>query len=315
MSSSSNIEWTDATWNPTVGCTKVSEGCRNCYAMQMAQRIAAAGEWAAAQGKEKTAVQAAYAAVVARDLKGSPLPQWNNEVRTIKERLTEPLRWKTPRRVFVDSMSDLFHEGVPFDFIDQVFAVMALTPQHTYQVLTKRPDRMAEYLSIASAALVNRLHGVTSGWPLHNVWLGTSIEDRPPRILHLLRCQGVVRFVSIEPLLGRVDLSDHFGRWLCDYCGTSYAEYVNGCPRCHFGEPGTSTSVRLSRIHWVILGCESRGGQAGRFADEYAAAARDIIDQCRAAGVPLFHKQMPIGGRVSKKMSEWPEEFRLREWP
>jgi protein gp37 len=175
------IEWTDATWNPVTGCSKVSEGCRNCYAATLAPRLAAMG-------------QDAY----------TDLP-WTkkNAPKNVKlhhGRLAQPLRWAKPRRIFVNSMSDLFHELVPFEFVDQVFAVMALAPHHTFQVLTKRPERMAEYTSTADRAhrigacmtlgLISvepvlrgvdgaetarwRRDGVT--WPLPNVWLGTSVE-------------------------------------------------------------------------------------------------------------------------------------------
>src|SRR6185312_14280881 len=120
MSEQSNIEWTDATWNPVRGCTKVSPGCAHCYAETFAER------W--------------------RGVKGHPYEQ-GFDLRLVPEKLTEPLRWKKPRRVFVNSMSDLFHEDVPDGFIDKVFAVMALCPQHTFQVLTKRPERMRHYMA------------------------------------------------------------------------------------------------------------------------------------------------------------------------
>ena len=144
MSGKTGIAWTETTWNPVVGCTKVSEGCRNCYAMRMAQRVASA-----ADGRETYALterQEAYRSVVKRDEGGLPLPQWNNTVICIESALSEPLRWREPRMCFVNSMSDLFHPEVPVEFIDRVFAVMALTPHITYQVLTKRPERAADYL-------------------------------------------------------------------------------------------------------------------------------------------------------------------------
>lgn len=245
----SKIEWTDATWNPVVGCTKVSEGCRNCYAMRMAARQAAIAD---AKG-DASAQQRAYQRVVMRrpgsvnDARtGMPLPQWNNRVVCVEETLEIPLRWKKPRMVFVNSMGDLFHPDVPFEFIDRVFAVMALCPQHTFQVLTKRPERMAEYVRDRShsrhsiIAEVYRLpdpprvvaglamppkSGVMEGlekgwrWPLSNVWLGTSIEDQKTadeRIPHLSRCPAMVRFLSCEPLLGEVDLG--LSQAVCTCC-------------------------------------------------------------------------------------------------
>ena len=190
MMASSKIEWTDETWNPVSGCEKVSEGCRNCYAETIAHRF------------------------------------WGDrpftEVRCHPERLDAPVHWKKPRRVFVNSMSDLFHEDVPDEFIDKVFAVMALTPQHTYQVLTKRPERMRLYCSgtdrpskVAKAIdVLEQARNIIEcrqwvvetalTWPLPNCWKGVSIEDQhtaDKRIPILLRTPAAVRWISAEPLL------------------------------------------------------------------------------------------------------------------
>lgn len=137
---SSKIEWTGETWNPVLGCTKVSGGCDNCYAMGAA--------WMK-QHHPNAKIQAAYAGLT---VKRNGRAAWTNQVRCLPERLAIPLGWKKPRTIFVNSMSDLFHEGVPDEFVDQVFAVMALTPQHTYQILTKRPERAAAYMATAHAA-------------------------------------------------------------------------------------------------------------------------------------------------------------------
>ncbi|CAM3901263.1 phage Gp37/Gp68 family protein [Alicyclobacillus pomorum] len=159
----SHIEWTEATWNPTTGCTKVSEGCRHCYAETMAKRLKAMGQ-----------------------------PRYQNGFKlTLHEDLVDlPLKWKKPRKVFVNSMSDLFHKDVPTDFIVRVFATMNAASQHTFQVLTKRPERVAEI-----AHLLN--------WT-DNIWMGTSVEDMrvAGRVEHLRRVPAVVRFLSCEPLLG-----------------------------------------------------------------------------------------------------------------
>lgn len=159
----SHIEWTEATWNPTTGCTKVSEGCRHCYAETMAKRLKAMGQ-----------------------------PRYQNGFKlTLHEDLVDlPLKWKKPRKVFVNSMSDLFHKDVPTDFIVRVFATMNAASQHTFQVLTKRPERVAEM-----AHLLN--------WT-DNIWMGTSVEDMrvAGRVEHLRRVPAVVRFLSCEPLLG-----------------------------------------------------------------------------------------------------------------
>jgi protein gp37 len=167
------IEWTDATWNPVAGCTVLSPGCTNCYAMRMAARLDAMGVPKYAKLTRKTGGRA----------------KWVGKVRFDEKALSIPLGWKAPRMVFVNSMSDLFHQDVPFEFIEKVWGTMAATPRHTYQVLTKRPDRMAE---------------LTKKLPLlANAWLGTSVEssDYLFRLDELRRVKSHVRFVSFEPLL------------------------------------------------------------------------------------------------------------------
>jgi protein gp37 len=178
-----SIEWTDATWNPVAGCTVLSPGCTNCYAMRMAARLDA-------MGMEK------YQGLTR---KSGGRAVWTGKVRLDRKALTIPAGWKKPRRIFVNSMSDLFHESVPAEFVGEVWAAMQSTPRHTYQVLTKRPDRMA---------------AMTASLPvLRNVWLGTSIEsaDYLDRADALRKVRAAVRFISFEPLLGsvgRVDLSE-----------------------------------------------------------------------------------------------------------
>lgn len=209
---------------------------------------------------------------------------FNGTVRCHEDVLDWPLRKKKPLRIFVNSMSDLFHRDVPFDFIDKVFAVMALCPQHTFQVLTKRPERMAEYttcpqLAIAEAAYkIGLWKGPTKGWensqtcgdrwippwPLPNVWLGTSVEDQKTadkRIPHLLRCPAAVRFLSVEPMLGSVDLFNADG-------------------------DGLRGGMR-GALHWVIVGGESGPGARPIHPDW----VRAVRDQCVQAGVPYFFKQ------------------------
>ncbi|MEO7222863.1 MAG: DUF5131 family protein [Devosia sp.] len=172
-----SIEWTDATWNPVAGCTILTAGCTNCYAMRMAARLEA-------MGTEK---------YVGTTRKSGGRAKWTGRIQLDHGALSIPTKWKAPRRVFVNSMSDLFHEDVPIEFIRDVWATMESTPRHTYQILTKRPERMADVLS--------------GGFPvLPNVWLGTSIEDA--RVLYRLddlrRVPAAVRFVSFEPLIGSV---------------------------------------------------------------------------------------------------------------
>ena len=309
------IEWCDETWNPVTGCTKVSPGCAHCYAETFAERF--------------------------RGVPGHPFEQ-GFDLKLWPERLTKPLSWKKPRKVFVNSMSDLFHEDVPFEFIDRVFAVMALTPQHTYQVLTKRPERMREYLTGRDGlnkAARQRIHGavhgfITSGWstfempwPLPNVWLGTSVELQhwlDIRVPELLATPAAVRFLSCEPLLGplnfRIQASER-DEWVDALRGEWYGEAVPD-------SLGDNPPVLGERIDWVIVGGES-GPKAREFDIEWA---RSVVDQCAGAGVPVFVKQLgrrPVergtpyceGERielVNRKggdPDEWPEDLRVREMP
>lgn len=177
MATNSAIEWTEATWNPVVGCTVLSPGCTNCYAMRLAARLEAMG-------------QPKYAGVTR---KTGGRYKWNGRITLDRGALDIPKRWKTGRMIFVNSMSDLFHEDVPLEFIKDVFATMVTTPQHTYQLLTKRAER-AEELSLQLP------------WPKH-IWLGVSVEniDYAYRIDHLRRTRAAVKFLSLEPLLGPLD--------------------------------------------------------------------------------------------------------------
>jgi protein gp37 len=312
VSGETGIEWTDTTWNPVVGCSVVSPGCEHCYAARMDHRLRgiAGEEW-----KPWTAPNAAY------------------NVRLHPERLTAPLHWRKPRRVFVNSMSDLFHEQVPDEFIDRVFAVMALTPQHTYQVLTKRPERMREYLTsprhgepvetfveLEKDRISTEAWGLgqfLGAWPLPNVWLGVSCEDQrraDERIPLLLQTPAAVRFISAEPLLGPIDLRTGV-----------YAKLGTGTkPNSTVMEGWSGTT--LEGLDWVIVGGES--GPGARPCDE--GWVFDIVQQCRAAGVAAFVKQLgtnsgwSLGGvwvathrkdRKGGNPSEWPEDLRHREFP
>ncbi|AVT80191.1 DUF5131 family protein [Rhodopseudomonas palustris] len=180
-----SIEWTDATWNPVAGCTVLSAGCTNCYAMRMAARLDAMG-------------QAKYSGLTRRS---GGRAVWTGKVRLDEKSLLLPHSWSKPRKVFVNSMSDLFHPDVPIDFIGRVWRTMKDTPRHTYQILTKRPERMADVLSQPSFRV------------LPNVWLGTSVENEEvlDRLDQIRKVPAAIRFVSLEPLIGSVaagDLSD-----------------------------------------------------------------------------------------------------------
>lgn len=298
---STGIEWTDEVWNPVVGCTKVSSGCKFCYAHDLHTK----------RHKAKLA--------------GKQLPEQYAEpfttVQLMPERLEKPLRWRKPRRVFVNSVSDLFHERVPDGFIDQVFAVMALAPQHTFQILTKRPERMRDYATngfgrLADAIIrMRRERGDNSAvvplphvqpgaprWPLPNVHLGTSVEDQHQawRVEVLRRCPAAVRFVSAEPLLGPLDL---FG----DHESPGPAVRVEGYSYQTDYGTGTEWDAQLvPEIDWVIAGGES--GPNHRPCDP--AWVRSLRDQCQDFGVAFFFKQWGgprPGGEALLDGREWRE--------
>lgn len=279
MGDRTGIEWTDATWNPQVGCSRVSRGCQHCYAeTQAAGRLINVD---------------AYKGVTTNG-------RFNGTVNLLPDRLDQPVRWKRPRRIFVNSMSDLFHKNVPVTWIADVFATMAYASQHTYQVLTKRPERMAELVASPEFVTLVRGRRETMGlnlawqWPLPNVWLGTSVENQrtaDERVPHLLSTPAAVRFLSVEPLVGPVDLgigdphkdheSDDVHGYphprVCLTCSTedSDVEYFR---RDCAGEVG---------LGWVIVGGESGKGAAPMHPDW----VRSIRDECIDAGVPFLFKQ------------------------
>lgn len=298
----SHIEWTDATWNPTTGCDRVSPGCDNCYALTMAKRLKGMGNPKYQTDGDPRTSGPGFGITIHSDV------------------LTAPLRWRVPRRVFVNSMSDLFHARVPREFVTRVWDVMARTPQHTYQILTKRPDRMARVVSELPTGLWEM--------PLPNVWLGTSVEDQKraeQRIHHLYETPAAVRFLSVEPMLGPVDLD------LGDPHRDHESDDVHGYPHpriCLTCSPDEENEVPYFRrspgdvaIDWVIA-----GGESGPGAREMRLPwIRDLVTQCQGARVPVFVKQMgsvwarnfglgqidPKGGDPDR----WPIDLRVREYP
>lgn len=288
MSDHSKIEWTDATWNPTRGCSLVSEGCRNCYAMHWAHRFSGPGQ--------------PYHGLVTESGK------WNGNMRLVRPMLTKPFSWKRPRRIFVNSMSDLFHEGVIWDWLDEVFAVMYACQWHTFQVLTKRPERMREYIALSRP--INRIAhkawwllqrrdtekakivspediaaDLFQCWPLPNVHLGVSIEDQATadaRIPHLVGTPAAVRFVSAEPLLGPVDLRLNSDAVPCNQYGIALGPCGYYC-----GESVGHIDHRRNRIDGVIVGGES-GPHARPMHPDWA---RSLRDQCQVGGAAFFFKQ------------------------
>lgn len=311
--SNSSIEWTDATWNPTVGCSKVSPGCQNCYAIRSAHRMA---------GNPNPKISGAYAGLTER--RGNRI-EWTGQVNFISERLEMPLKARKPTRFFVNSMSDLFHEGVTDEQRDQIFAVMAMTPQHTYQVLTKRPERLLEYCSdrfrsrkILRAAQKFLAKGlidpgmVAPIYPYSHIWLGVTVENQrtaDERIPLLLQTPAAVRFLSCEPLLEDLNL---FFLEDCPHCDV----YSQGCPDCY--DTG-KIPVNAEGIDWVIVGGES--GPGARPCD--IAWIRSIVEQCQAAEVPCFVKQLGAKcyglnrGYTGKGTNpdEWPADLRVRQFP
>lgn len=263
MSDKSAIEWTDATWNPIRGCSVVSEGCRNCYAMQVAARF--------------NQPEQAYEGLAYRNDSGA---HWTGEVRLVEKHLFDPLRWMRPRRIFVNSMSDLFHESIPDKWIFQIFDVMYSAKRHIFQVLTKRPERMLRVIS-------NSMYLTNS--PLDNVWLGVSVEDQKTadeRVPLLMKTPSAVRFVSAEPLLGPIDLEmltdgpDDGGGWV--YRHWNAFDGRNWCDCRDSIHP-----IGSSPINWVIVGGES-GPKARPMHPDWA---RSLRDQCVSAGIPFFFKQ------------------------
>lgn len=266
--SDTRIAWTQRVWNPTVGCSKVSAGCRNCYALRMATRL---------QSHPDARIAADYAGTVTRVLP-SGRRGWSGKVNCLAHRLEDPVNWTKPSLVFVDSMSDLFHEDVPTSFIRQVFETMARCSHHTFQVLTKRAERMAHLLTYHPDEPMTcdsaEHHRLLTMMPLPNVWLGVSVENQAAadaRIPLLLQTPAAVRWVSAEPLLGPLDLS----RWLPIYQSSD-------SPRCPW-----SRSAGPRELHWVVVGGESGPGFRAMELDW----ARSVRDQCQAAGVALWFKQ------------------------
>ena len=284
MGDKSTIEWTDATWNPITGCSVVSAGCTNCYAMRLA-------------GGRLRNHPSRHGLTRVTGLKSV----WTGEVRFNEQWLDAPLRWRRPRMIFVCAHGDLFHENVPDEWIDRVFAVMARAPHHTFQVLTKRQCRARSYLKRFLSA--DDASGCSTGWvtrdgaraedrvgplfpkttwPLLNVWLGVSVEDQATadeRIPVLLDTPAAVRWVSAEPLLGPVDLRD------IAWAGREKSTRVDSLRPGWVHDRGETKD--WPRIDWVVAGGES----GPRARPSHPGWFLSLRDQCAAAGVPFLFKQ------------------------
>jgi len=275
MSDNTKIEWTEATWNPITGCTVVSAGCKNCYAMKLAG----------------TRLQH-HPSRAGLTIDTSNGPVWNGQVRFNQEWLDQPLKWKRPRMIFVCAHGDLFHESVPDEWIDRVFAVMALAPHHTFQVLTKRADRMMSYCRNAGYRPEFYARQRDSAFrvhlPLPNVWLGVSVENQEAaneRIPLLLDTPAAVRWISAEPLLGPINLnSTPPVPGSIPVNGATVAD-ISGClPK--WQQSPVRAKLR-DGIDWVVAGGES-GPNARPMHPDWA---RSLRDQCQEAGVAYFFKQ------------------------
>lgn len=272
----SKIEWTGESWNPIVGCSLESPGCKNCYAMSMAARLALMGNAPVYEGLTKKAKTGAV---------------WTGKLALSETALLKPLKRKKSQTYFVNSMGDLFHEECPDEWIDRVFATMALSPQHTFQVLTKRAGRMREYFdrcrwhkwaAIGRAMDANRwakLPKIYGGdrTPMPNVWLGVSVEDQKradDRIPDLLATPAAVRWISAEPLLGPIDLR------CLHHDGITNIDALAGRHGLAFGH-------ECKKLDWIVVGGES-GKRARPMHPDWA---RSLRDQCAATDVPFFFKQ------------------------
>ncbi len=306
------ISWTDETWNPIVGCSKISPGCQNCYAAESAKSVRLQ------QFPQYQAVK-----------------EWNGVIAFVESALPKPLRWKKPKKIFVCSMSDLFHENVTDEMRDRVFAVMRLCPQHTFQVSTKRPENAIKYLTektrIRIANLLNSYsplnpytllghkeqyrfatsrHLVT--FPLPNVWVGVTVENQEmanQRIPTLLEIPAAKRWLSMEPLLGKVDLENII------FPDGDIAGVLSES-NCHLWYDNL--------INWVVIGGES--GKNARPCNVNLIQA--IADQCKQSGVAVWVKQLgknsigdtgyrvhPKGDLVGSKFENLPKSLQIREFP
>lgn len=328
MADKSNIEWTEATWNPLRGCTRVSEGCRFCYAETVAARFSGPGQPYEGLARFVTMPD------------GSKDARWTGKVHIAWDHLSDPIRWARPRMIFANSMSDLFHESVPAEEIATIYAVAVAAVHlrgHVIQILTKRAARAREILTseafweqVNIEASMHVMEGVDSlarrsndaratleeygpGKPPPGIWMGTSTEHQEAfneRWPELRATPAAVRFLSVEPQIGRIDMCEQFGIWWNQTTG----EWVR--------QDG------VIRPDLVI-----QGGESGSHAREFRYSwAESLLRQCRAASIAYFLKQMgsnPIddlgyreiahaAGLKDKKggeMAEWPERLRVREMP
>lgn len=294
-----NIVWAEETTNPFPGCVKVSAGCRNCYA----EKQAAAPRL---QQFEK------YRHVISDG-------KWNGKFFVDEKAMFQPMHWKNPRKIFVNSMGDMFRDAVPFTQLDRQFAVFALCQQHTFQILTKYDDRMLEYytkhfkiFNIAGVAAQMVKDGdyfhdkilddyKRAGDVLPNVWTGVTIENQKmanKRIVNLMQIPAALRWVSMEPMLEDIDFKKvPIEKWW--YPPMTEEQIFNNE---HF---------KYNKLGWVVIGAESGKNRRRCNVDD----VRNVLTQCKAANVPVMVKQLDLDGRLSRDPSEWPEDLRVQEFP
>lgn len=346
----SKIELTDKTWNPIIGYSKISDGCKNCYAEKMACRQRHMNYYDFINAIDENTscftdsqYYGPYARVIGLS-KDSKKWEWNNKTAFIKSALKKPLKWKKSRKVFVCSMGDIFHESVPFEWIDQVMAVIALCPQHTFQILTKRPERMKVYfdskpfsdVACHESRIANHFLNYRKGvipawcdvvWPFPNLWLGVTAENQAmadKRIPILLDIPAAVRFVSVEPMLGEINFDIC---WFGEYDHRPTYEFYQTLQP----EYGKESICIKEGLDWVIVGCES-GPKRRECKLEWVES---IIEQCQDLDVSVFVKQLALRRdkccrdvtelsglwdesdrfTVSKNMQEWPKHLQIRQFP
>jgi protein gp37 len=314
MADTTKIEWTDATWNPITGCTVLTPGCTNCYAMRLA------GTRLRNHPSRRGLTTMTKAG-----------PVWNGKVRLNDFWLDQPLKWKRPRMIFTCAHGDLFHESISYEWIDKVLAVMALTPHHTFQVLTKRAERMRDYCSgFANVGrgfdIVDQERSIVGGdeayfrrqkrsdgeatgftWPSRNVWLGVSCErqkEAEERIPFLLQTPAAIRFISAEPLLGPIHLRLQTSS-PSDAGVYRTVDALTG-KRGHGGPCGWTPAVDRpsANLDWVIVGGESGPG----FRPMQELWASDIVEECTDAGIAVFVKQMAGKAPI-------PPDLLIRQFP
>jgi len=294
-----NIAWTNFTWNPLIGCTKVSDGCKNCYAEIMASRLANMWKKSRVTGTEN------YTKVITN---GS----WNGNIILDNSKLNAPSKRKKPTKIFVGSMTDIFHENTKWSDIDEIIKVIINNPQHTFQIITKRPERMREYFSDRyelNGDFNGEIYDKLGHGSIPNLWLGVSVENQKEadsRIPILLDIKASVRFLSVEPMIDRVDLRN----LISDYAGVrTQIDSLGGFKR--IGNASFLDTKNISKINWVIIGGES--GTKSKCREFKYEWAEKVYKDCSENGTSFFFKQRGSNHNFKKEFDfEEEKEFPVR---